>query len=184
MRARQYKKSKRKIVFEGKFLQLVTQGEWEYIKRKNCTAIVIIVAVTKDDEVLFVEQFRPPVGKVAIEFPAGLANDDLQRKKETILEAAKRELLEETGYRAGRLEKILDGPVSSGCSSDLVTMYLARNVEKVAEGGGDEFESIFVHKVPLKGTDAWLASMKRKGRLIEPKIYAGLYYLRTYNKYS
>src|SRR3989338_8970279 len=184
MRARVSTKSKRRVVHEGNFLQFVTHGEWGFIKCKNCTAIVIIVAVTKNKEVLFVEQFRPPVGKVAIEFPAGFANDGGHSKRETIVEAAKRELLEETGYRAGRLEKILEGPVSSGCSSDLVTMYLARDVEKVAEGGGDEFESISVHKVPLKEADAWLASMKRKGRLIEPKIYAGLYHLKTYNNLS
>ena len=184
MRVRLNKKSKRKTVYEGNFLELVTHGGWEYIKRKNCTAIVIIVAVTKAGEVLFVEQFRPPVGKIAIEFPAGLANDGAQSKTETILEAAKRELLEETGYRARRLRKILEGPVSSGCSADLVTMYLARDVEKVADGGGDEFESILVHKVPLKEADDWLTAMKRKGRLIEPKIYAGLYHLKTYNNLS
>lgn len=184
MRARLTKSRKRKVVYDGNFLQLFTQGKWEYIKRKNCTGIAIIVAVTRNKEVLFVEQYRPPVGKVAIEFPAGLANDGGQRKKESIIAAAKRELLEETGYRAGRLERILEGPVSSGCSADLVTMYLARDVEKVADGGGDEFESISVHKVPLKKADAWLASMRRKGRLIEPKIYAGLYYLKTYNNLS
>ena len=184
MRARINKKSRREIVHEGNFLKFFRYGEWEYIKRKNCTAIVIIVAVTKDKAVLFVEQFRPPVGKIAIEFPAGLVNDGAQSKKETILEAAKRELLEETGYRARRLRKILEGPVSSGCSADLVTMYLARDVEKVADGGGDEFESILVHKVPLKEADDWLTAMKRKGRLIEPKIYAGLYHLKTYNNLS
>src|SRR3989338_5952600 len=166
MRARQNKKDKRAVVYEGRFLKLFTIGEWEYVQRNNCTAVVIILAVTREDEVLFVEQYRPPVGKVAIEFPAGLVNDRGLRVKESIVAAAKRELLEETGYKAGRMVKILEGPVSSGSSADIVTMYLAKDVEKVSAGGGDEFESIVVHKVPIRQVDVWLAKIERKGRLV------------------
>jgi ADP-ribose pyrophosphatase len=181
MQARLNKQDKRKVVYDGRFLKFFTYGAWEYIQRKNCTAIVIIVAVTKEQDVVFVEQYRPPVGRIVIEFPAGLANDRGLRTKETALAAAKRELVEETGYKAGRMVKMFDGPVSSGSSADLVTMYLARDVEKVAQGGGDEFESIIVHSVPLQQVDAWLARMKRRGCLVEPKIYAGLYFLKSYN---
>lgn len=181
MRAQTNCKAKRKIIHEGQFLRFVCKGDWEYVERNNCSAIVIIVAMTEDDHVIFVEQYRPPVGKKAIEFPAGLVNDRGHKKKESILSAAKRELLEETGYQAGRMVKILEGPVSSGSSADMVTIVQAKNVRKVSGGGGDEFESIIVHAVPLDDTDQWLTKMRRKGYLIEPKIYTGLYFLLKQN---
>ena len=184
MRAKVINDAKQKIIHEGKFLRFVRKGEWEYVQRNNCSAVVIIVAMTEDDHVLFVEQYRPPVGKVVIEFPAGLANDRRRKKKESSLSAAKRELLEETGYRAKKWVKILEGPVSSGSSADLVTLFLAHNARKIAIGGGDDLESIIVHAVSIKNVDQWLAKMKRKGCLIEPKIYTGLYFLKTYNRVS
>ena len=100
MRARIQKRSGKKVIKEGKFIRFVRRGEWEYFERNNCSAIVIIVAMTRQRKVLFVEQYRPPVGKKVIEFPAGLVNDRGLEKKESILRAARRELFEETGYRA------------------------------------------------------------------------------------
>lgn len=182
MRARTGRKAKKEIIHNGKFLRFIRKGEWEYVERNNCSAIVIIVAMTKKRHVLFVEQYRPPVGRKAIEFPAGLVNDRGSKRRESIYSAAKRELLEETGYQAGSMVKLLEGPVSSGSSSDMVIMVQARNVRKVSQGGGDEFETIIVHEVPLDETDRWLLKMRRKGYLVEPKIYTGLYFLKTYNK--
>ena len=175
---------KQKIIHEGEFLRFIRQGRWEYTQRNNCSAIVIIAAMTEDDHVVFVEQYRPPVNKRVIEFPAGLVNDRGHKKKESNLSAAKRELLEETGYCAKKWVKILEGPVSSGSSADMVTMYLADNARKIAEGGGDDLESIIVHSIPIKNVDHWLVQMKRKECLVEPKIYTGLYFLKTYNRIS
>jgi len=179
MRAPINKKVKQIIIYSGKFLRFCRKGQWEYVQRNNCSAIVIIAAMTEDDRVLFVEQYRPPVDRIVIEFPAGLANDHGRKKKESSLSAAKRELLEETGYRAEKWVKILEGPVSSGSSADLVTLFLAQNARKITKGGGDDLESIIVHAVSIKNVDQWLAKMKRKGCLIEPKIYTGLYFLRS-----
>jgi len=99
-----------------------------------------------------------------------------------LIKAAKRELLEETGYQAKRMIKLIDGPVSGGSSSDIITIVQASDIKKVAKGGGDEYESIHIHEVPLHKTDQWLIHMRKKGCLIEPKIYAGLYFLKNYNK--
>ena len=83
MRARVKKGAKKKVIHEGEFLRFVRSGEWEYFERNNCSAIVIIVAMTKQKRVLFVKQFRPPVGKKVIELPAGLVNDRGLKKKES-----------------------------------------------------------------------------------------------------
>src|SRR3989338_9769557 len=139
--------------------------------------------MTADKRVVFVEQFRPPVKKRVVEFPAGLINDLKHISRETLLNGARRELLEETGYRAKRIKKLMTGPVSGGSSSDLVTVVLAADLKKVSEGGGDELEDIIVHEVVLSKVDAWLSQMKRKGKLVEPKIYAGLYFLNKYNNF-
>ena len=102
------------ILHEGDFLRLIREGQWEYIERNNCRGIVIILAMTDDEKVILVEQYRQPVHKKVIEFPAGLICDDPKHKNESMRTAAKRELLEETGYKAGRIVKLLTGPVSSG----------------------------------------------------------------------
>jgi ADP-ribose pyrophosphatase len=182
MRAKSDKDAMVEIICEGKFLRFCRKGEWEYVQRNNCSGIVILVAMTRDRRVILVEQYRLPVGRKAIEFPAGLINDRGHAAKESILSAARRELLEETGYKAKKMVKLLDGPVSCGFSADMVTVVQAKDVEKVSRGGGDAFESIVVHEVPLEGIDRWLNAMKRRGYLVEPKIYTGLYFLKTYNK--
>jgi ADP-ribose pyrophosphatase len=176
-------KHKNHVIFEGRYLRLIKKEGWEFIERNNCTDIVIVVAMTKDHNVLFVEQYRPPIESKTIEFCAGLINDE-GKKKETLLKGAKRELFEETGYEAGRLEVILKGPVSGGSSADLVTMVRAYDLVKKGKGGGDGTEGITVHEVPLKNVDGWLKRMEKKGYLIEPKIYSGLYFLRQYNRGS
>src|SRR3989338_2614578 len=98
-------------------------------------------------------------------------------KNESMRTAAKRELLEETGYKAGKIVKLLTGPVSSGFTADIVTVVRAYGLRKVARGGGDHTENIVVHEVPLAKAEHWLKQMARKGCLIEPKVYAGLFFL-------
>lgn len=174
----------KKIVASGRFIRFVKDGEWEYFQRHNCRGIVIIVAMTQDKKVVFVEQYRPPVGKKVIEFPAGLISDQKKYRNESIVTAAKRELFEETGYQASRMKVLLQGPVSGGASSDMVTMLLAGDLKKIGVGGGDHTENITVHEVPLVQTESWLRKQEKKGFLIEPKIYSGLYFLNKYNKVS
>src|SRR5215217_8780485 len=99
---------------EGKFIQLVRQGTWEYATRKGVSGIVGIVAVTDDGKLVLVEQDRPPVGKRVIELPAGLAGDAAGKEKEDLAEAARRELLEETGYEADNWAQVAEGAASAG----------------------------------------------------------------------
>jgi len=176
MKAKVNSNSDRKLIHKGRFLDLFTIGEWEYFQRCNCTGIVIIVAMTDEKNILFVEQYRPPVGKIVIEFPAGLINDEASNN-ETIKSAARRELLEETGYEAKSVIDILSGPVSAGSSSDMVNMVYANGLKKKGNGGGIGLEDIVVHLISKDRTHQWLEMKKKEGCLIEPKIYTGLYFL-------
>ena len=96
----------------------------------------------------------------------------------TIEAAARRELLEESGYEADELEFLLRGPASPGSSTEVVWFYLARSVRKVHDGGGVEHERIRVHPVKLDEADAWLAAKTGSGVLVDPRVYLGVHYAR------
>ncbi len=171
------KTDKPKVIKQGKFLRLIQLGGWEFSQRTNCTGIVVIVGKTKDERVILIKQFRPPINKYCIEFPAGLVNDRGLKTKESMASAAKREFLEETGYKAAKITKILTGPVSPGSSCDLMTLYLAQGLTKVNQGGGDHTENIEVFEIPMNAVIKWLQKMKSQGCLVDPKVFAGLYFL-------
>ncbi len=111
-----------------------------------------------------------------IEIPAGLAGDIESEEDETLAEAAKRELLEETGYQAQRMEYLTEGPPSAGLSTEIVTFFRAHDMKKISNGGGDGSEDILVHLVPLTGLDAWIAAKRKEGCLVDYKVYAALYF--------
>lgn len=161
----------------GKWLRLMKRGRWEYAERTNPGGGVIIVAVTDDGNVLFVEQPRPAIDGMTIEMPAGLVGDVAGHSGESAIEAAHRELVEETGYRAGRIDFLMSGPTSPGMSNEILAFVLARDLERVHAGGGDETEEIVVHEVPRRAAAAWLMDKMREGYAIDPKSFAGLYML-------
>ena len=131
--------------------------------------------VTDAGELVLVEQYRIPVKSLVMELPAGLAGDTGDRD-EKLKTAAQRELIEETGYRAGSLEKLLTSPSTSGMSDEIVTIYYASGLERVGPGGGDGDESITVHHVPLESACQWLEERMAEGIMVDPKIYAGLFW--------
>lgn len=168
----------KKTLFEGKYLKLFTHQDWEFVQRKNCTGIAIVVALTDENKVIFIEQYRVPIGKKVIELPGGLVNDDNPNCDESTETAARRELLEETGYEAAEITPLVKGPVNTGLSSDDVTFFRAKGLVKKGDGGGvDDYEDITVHEVPLKDARAWLMQMNEKGVAVDPKVYVGLYFL-------
>ena len=137
---------------------------------------MVVAAVTDDRRLLLTEQFRIPVNRSVIELPAGLVGDIEGEEEEELATAAERELLEETGYQAHKLELLTIGPPSAGMASEIVAFFRAREVTKVHDGGGDDSEEIVVHAVPLEGIDNWLDQQAAAGLLIDPKVYAGLYF--------
>lgn len=173
------KKRKQIILKCGKYLRFVKSGTYEYIERVDSPGIVIILALTNDGKVIFTEQYRPPVGKKVIGYPAGLTDKINGTRYESLAVAARRELLEETGYLAKKITKIARGPVASGITSDYLTIFRAQGLTKIADGGGDETENITTHAVPLRRAEQWLKQKKRQGFLIGFNVYAGLYFLKN-----
>ncbi len=165
------------VLCSGRFLNLVREGRWEYADRTNATGAAIIVPVTDAEEVVLVEQYRIPVHARTLEFPAGLIGDVEHLSSEANAEAARRELIEETGYDATLIEALTHGPASSGLTSETVTLFLATGLRRVGNGGGVEHEEIVVHEVPLREIHEWLDRKAGAGLLIDPKIYAGLYFV-------
>ncbi|MGA9335079.1 MAG: NUDIX hydrolase [Rudaea sp.] len=165
------------LLFNGRWLRLLKSGRWEYAERTNPGGGVIIVAVTPDDCVLFVEQWREAVKSKTIEMPAGLVGDLAGDPHESAAAAASRELTEETGYRAGNVELLMAGPSSAGMSNEIIAFVRARDLVRVHPGGGDETENIVVHEVPRAQAASWLLDKMREGYSIDPKLFAGLYFI-------
>ncbi len=164
----------------GRFLRLMRRGRWEYAERVNPGGAVAIVAVTPDGELLLVEQFRAPLGHPVIELPAGLVGDEAGSEAESWETAAARELVEETGWRAERFERLTEGPTTAGLSNETVILARAHDLERVGDGGGDASESITVHAVPLADVPGWLEKCERRGVPPDPKVYAGLYFITRF----
>lgn len=164
------------IHYQGRFLTLVERDHWEYATRSNAHAVAVIVAVTPEGELLLVEQHRKPVNARVIELPAGLVGDQ-DDPDEDVLDAAGRELIEETGFEASDIALIMECPSSAGMADEIVSFVRARGLKRVGDGGGDDSEDIEVHRIPLDRADSWLLQMQDRGRLLDPKIYAALHWL-------
>lgn len=156
---------------EGKFLSLYRIGRWEFASRAVGRHAVGIVAITDQQDVVLVEQHRPPVGEVVIEIPAGLTGDVEGAEDESFLESAKRELLEETGYVARQWTQLLTGYSSPGLTDEAITIFLAEGLTRKHDGGGDHTEEITVHHVAFQEVLTWL---EQRGAHADLKLLAGL----------
>ncbi len=172
--------SRRQVLAEGRFVRLVRQDGWEWAERTNSSGVVVIVAFTDAAEIVLAEQYRPPLRARVLDLPMGLSGDLDGAEDEELHEAARRELLEETGYAPTRLEWLGEAPTSAGLTNELLTYFLARGCRRIANGGGDDSEDIEVHVVPHDQADTWLERKRADGVLIDPKIYAAIYYLQRH----
>jgi ADP-ribose pyrophosphatase len=164
-------------LYASKFLALVKEGHWEYVDRVNAAGAALIIAVTAEKKVLLVEQYRIPVHARTIELPAGIIGDEPASSNESHAEAARRELLEETGYAAEKMEALTTGPACSGITSERVTLFHSTGLRRIGKGGGVAHEDIAVHEVSLTEIVPWLEAKAKTGVLIDPKVYAGLFFV-------
>lgn len=162
--------------YEGRYLGILERDDWEYTTRVNARAVVVIVPVTPEGELILVEQFRIPVEGTVIELPAGLVGDQ-DDPDEALLDAARRELEEETGFAAGDWRLLLHCPSSAGLTDEMLHVFLARDLRRVGPGGGDASEDIRVHRVPIDEATTWLDAKMDEGLMVDPKVYAGLFWL-------
>lgn len=167
---------KKKTIGSGDYLRLVNHDDWEFVERVNATGVVAIVAVTDKNEIILTEQYRPSVRKQVIDLPAGLAGDIKGAESEELAIAARRELVEETGYDARLFERLTHSPTSPGMSTEIVTFFRAKHVSKKADGGGVDGEEIETHLIKLDKVAAWLRRQERLGKLVDCKTFAGLHF--------
>jgi len=163
-----------KKICEGKRLLLLDNDDWEYVERKKGKEAVVVVAITDDNRAILTEQLRKPVNARVIDWPAGLVGDDGENDP---AKTAKKELREETGYECDSVELLTRGTTSPGITSELVSLYRAVGVRKVGKGGGVGGEDIQVHEIPLDAIEQWVKKQNGAGKLIDAKLWAGLYFI-------
>jgi len=158
------------IVWQGKFITAKRRGRWEYVGRARNIRAAVILAVDDENHVILVDQYRVPLGRRCVELPAGLVGDQDDNIGEDATVAGARELEEETGYRAGRIEVIGEFCSSPGMVSESFTLLRAHDIVKVGEGGGVENEDITVHRVPLDQIGTAIGRFRADGLAVDVKI--------------
>ncbi|MBS0475998.1 MAG: NUDIX hydrolase [Proteobacteria bacterium] len=157
-----------RTVWAGNFIAAKVRGKWEYVSRRRGIKAAVILAIDAEDHVLLVEQFRVPLGRPCIELPAGLIGDHGEDEDATA--AANRELEEETGYRAGRMEALGEFYSSPGMVSESFALLRAHELVQVGSGGGVDGEDITVHRVPLAGIADFIAEARDRGLGIDVRL--------------
>ena len=108
--------------------------------------VVLTFPITEDNHVIFVRQYKHAAGDVFVELPGGVIDED----EKNPVAAAKRELLEETGYTSDDVEQLLEVIDNPTKDTNKIYFFLARNARQVAEQDLDETEQIEVLKVPVQ----------------------------------
>jgi len=154
-------------MWEGKFVRALRRGKWEYAGRTNSIRAVVILA-EHEGKIILVDQPRVPPDCRCIELPAGLVGDeDPEATPET---TAIKELEEETGFTAERVERLGDFYASPGMLSESFTLVRAHGVRKIGEGGGTESEDINVHRVPRAEIANFIEQKRAEGFGVDVKL--------------
>ena len=155
------------VMWEGKFVRTIKRGRWEYVSRTGSVHAVVILAEI-EGKVVLIDQHRVPVGKRCLELPAGLVGDE--DPDATVEDTAVKELEEETGYTAERIEVLGQFQSSPGMLSEAFTLVRAYGLRKVGDGGGTEHEDINVHLVAREDIPAFVAARREEGMTIDVKL--------------
>ncbi len=162
------------VRWQGRFITAKTRGRWEYVGRARGIRAAAIIALDDDPDgrrhVILVSQYRVPLSRFSLEIPAGLVGDDDGGEHEAAIDAAARELEEETGYRAGHLEVLGEFYSSPGLVSEAFTLLRATELVRVGEGGGLAGENITVHRVALDELHGFVARWREAGHGVDVRI--------------
>ncbi|WP_400242129.1 NUDIX domain-containing protein [Niallia sp. JL1B1071] len=166
-------------IFSGRIIQ-VQVDEVELPNGKTSTrelvkhpGAVAVIAITDDNKLVMVEQYRKPLEKVIVEIPAG----KLEKGEDPAL-CARRELEEETGYDCKSLELVSSFYTSPGFADEIIHVYVAKGLTKKEDAAGlDEDEFVNVLEITL---DEALEFIKKQ-RIFDAKTIFGVQYLQIAN---
>ena len=163
-----------KVAWSGRYVEVVVDGRWEYVKRARSIGAAVILALTDAGEVVLVEQPRVPLGRKCIELPAGLVGDEAAGEDPAV--SAERELEEETGFAADHWEELGEFASSPGMLGETFRLFRATGLRRIGEGGGVSHEDIVTHVVKLAEVPAFLAAKRAEGCAVDVKLLAVLPY--------
>ncbi len=157
-------------VFRGRYIRLVNKdvrlptGRRTTLNVVEHPGAVAIVPVFDNGDVALIRQFRPAIGSELYEIPAGTLEPD-----ESPLSTARREIVEETGYRARSWKKIAEFYTAPGFCTELMHVYVARGLSP-ARADADPDEIIRPVRVPLRRA----LDLVKRGRVRDAKSIVGL----------
>ena len=161
-----------RVLYQGRHLVLFDRNGWEFVEHRTAPEAAMIVALTGEGGIVLAEEFRPPMDAPVMSLPSGLIGDE---GPEEAIDAARRELAEETGHSAEHWELLTRGPGSAGQSSEMITFFLAQPAVRSGAQAAHDVGKIRVHVVPVAGLRDWSRRRETEGAVIDPKIWAGLY---------
>jgi ADP-ribose pyrophosphatase len=172
----QAKVNKKSVLYQGRTFRLTQENvtlangavtDLDIIRHPGAAAVV---ALFPDNRVLMVKQYRHAVGRYIWEIPAGTLD-----MEESGISCAKRELIEETGYRAGTWTEL--GPITPlpGYSDERIHLFLARDLS-AAEQHLDFDEVLAVHEIPFQEA----LNMVRNGSIQDAKTICALFLARDH----
>ncbi len=133
---------------------------------------VTILALTKDRQAVLIRQYRHGVQKVIVELPGGAMDEE----DESPLAAAKRELLEETGYASERFVQVGMVSPNPANQTNLIHSFLALDAERVAGQSLDDTEEIEVFLKPLEQ----VVAMAQNGELLQSMQVSAVFFALSY----
>ncbi|UUX34017.1 NUDIX hydrolase [Fundicoccus culcitae] len=166
------------LVFDGKIIQVyknqleIEAGlvvERELIHHQPAAAVL---AITNEAKVILVKQYRPAVAQAIFEIPAGLL-DRMDQNFEEALVGAKRELEEETGYRANKWQALQTFYLSPGYLNEEITLFIATDLylapNPLAQDEDERIEIFYFSKDEIK-------NLLMKGKIVDLKTLFALQY--------
>ncbi len=153
-----------KCEWQGKYIRIMTRGSWEYVERCGGVSAVVILA-EYEGRIILIEQSRVPLhGRHCLEMPAGLVGDEDDKGVE---ETAVKELEEETGFTADRIERLGEYFASPGMVSEGFDLVRAHGVRPC---GQPVEEGIEVHLVERGRIAEFVAQKRSEGVAIDTKL--------------
>ena len=131
-----------------------------------------IIALTKDGEVVMIEQFRHGIEEVILEIPGGMIDDG-----EDVETAARRELLEETGFSSDKFILLGKSHPNPAIQNNTIYHFLALDCEKTDDTAFDEHESVSTKLVAFDEVEKLI----ERGNITHSLVIAAFHYLSIYN---